>query len=424
MIRNTTPCLALVAAMALTGGAKAQWNDLGAPHLDAPSQYGYNVIAVSPDGRNIAAHSTKLVMSPFSMEGRYITSTDYGATWSEHPASISAPNFLFWSGDALFVKEATESALKVSTDQGATFTVRNADYQPSYVSGHILRASIDSWFTIKQTSVMPPEFDLFRSTDQGATWNSVGPVSIAANPNFFLYDVANNGYIVSTSVVGASYSTDAGLTWNAGSFPTSLTVSHKNSLFKADNGDFILLEWAMKALYKSTDNGVTWAQVSTNIPSNVDGCGFYQNDLICTCADGSTYKSTDGGTTFNQLTAPGQILAPGSYPMTWSEDNLFVAGLNKVYRYGTLSAASVGEADGGPARIVVFPNPSNGRFMLANVPARSHVRILDITGKVVHEAGAQGGDVLIDAGHLNNGAYVVRVENQGHVTNKRLVISR
>lgn len=406
--------------------ANAQWTDLNAPSAASPDQYLYLKVAVSTDGKNIAAYCSKIQISPFLMDNKYVVSSNYGISWTEHPApENSTPNDMFWDGDDLFVKLPNDSTLKKSTDFAANFTNQNSNFFSTTMSENILMSSNNKWYLVKNVGVS--QFNLQESTNKGVSWSDLGTVSNSANPNFFEYLFANNGNVISTSVTGASYSTDHGLTWSASNFPSAITVSQANCISKATNGNVILFEWATKKIFRSTDNGVNFSLVtSTSLPSNTNRCAFYQNDLICVCLDGSTHKSTDEGVSFTQLTPPGGILesafGSGNEIMIETNSNIYIAGKNKIYRYGILTVGI--EDEKVVDKFDLYPNPANDLVTIAKIHNGSSVKVFDVSGKSVYSSISTGEQLTINIADFTNGIYMVCIENKGNATNMKLVVNK
>lgn len=406
--------------------ASAQWNNLNAPSSTSPDYYLYLKMAVSLDGKNIATYCSKLQISPFLMENKYIVSSNYGTSWAEHSAPAnSTPNDMFWDGNDLFVKYPSDSALKKSTDYGANFSNQNPNFFSTTMSENILMSSNNKWYLVKNVGLN--QFNLQESANKGVSWSNLGSVSVSANPNFFEYLFANNGNVVSTSVAGTSYSTDNGVTWTASTFPNGITVSQANCISKASDGDIILFEFSQKKIYRSTDNGVNYTLVnSTNLPSNSNRCAYYQNDLICICLDGSTHKSTDDGASFIQLTAPGAILesafGSGNEIMIETTSNIYIAGKNKIYRYGNLSTGIEDKTE--EINYLVYPNPAKDFVILNNLPASSTIKMYDVTGKQVYSSSITNEQTIINTSTYTNGIYLISIENNRGITYKKLVVTK
>lgn len=72
----------------------------------------------------------------------------------------------------------------------------------------------------------------------------------------------------------------------------------------------------------------------------------------------------------------------------------------------------------------LYPNPADNIVNFSNIPENSTINIIDLTGKVMYEKTASGYDESVDVSGFSGGVYLVRVENNGSITHKKLVINR
>ncbi len=79
---------------------------------------------------------------------------------------------------------------------------------------------------------------------------------------------------------------------------------------------------------------------------------------------------------------------------------------------------------GSKQEISIYPNPANSSFVLeTGNTEKQTVNIFDITGKVVLSKIINGNSTL-DIRSLNEGVYIVNINNSEGLVNKRLVIVR
>lgn len=167
---------------------------------------------------------------------------------------------------------------------------------------------------------------IMKSTDYGATWNSVSTTagtSIACSSDGSIVYVANLG-------TGLYKSTNSGNTWSYVTTGQPLNSIESNSGFTTYNvyqvacdatGMKLLMTTNLsKVIYRSIDGGVTWPymynipdSLTTNSPvtlaSNVDGSVLY---AAFNNTDQNIYKSIDNGTTWNVISTQGTIVGPFS----------------------------------------------------------------------------------------------------------------
>jgi hypothetical protein len=397
----------LICSLFVSFNAIAQWNSLNALSGSGTDSYDYNLLAVSDNGKNIAAYTFKSVMTPFSLSYIYVVSNDYGATWYEHPAPNSMPYQLFWDEDKLFVAETNTTDLKSSSDFGATFSVH---YTGLYVVGfatNIFRLSATNWIVTKKFGSID---HLMQSTDKGVTWTDMG--AITGFPVFFSYVVANNGNLISMTGGGVGYSSDNGLTWQNSTLPTTIQITNRHKFSKAPNGD-LLMYVHLYGLFKSQDNGVTWQTVTTSLPTNASNCAFQGSEVICISSDASTHISTNNGVSFTQLTAANQLYTSGiigSIILEKTPNNLYTSGRNKIYIYGTAPSSISNTTE--QIHFNISPNPSLDMIVLGglNTNEKLDYKIVSIDGRLMKQTTLTS--TSLDVSDLNSGYYFIQIKNK------------
>lgn len=225
---------------------------------------------------------------------------------------------------------------------------------------------------------------IYRSLDSGATWqpcnigyNARGTCGLAIDPN------NANRCIAIGANSGPSYgnfhglyvSTNQGASWSqaiardeAGYRDTRDQVAYaKNSL---SGGASQIIYWASSGggLYKSTNAGGSWAQVSSNLSDAVEGASILKvnpnNGYVYLGNSNGVYRSTNGGTTFsNTLSGAVQGLdVKGNY--------VFVSKQGGVWRSTNSGASNSFSKLTGTNLPTTVPlrnvrvNPSNSNYLL------------------------------------------------------------
>lgn len=198
----------------------------------------------------------------------------------------------------------------------------------------------------------------FRSTNAGATWQTVDIVSSTATPAFtaptlskMMFPSRTTGYAVG-SRNGVYKTTDGGLTWTSinpfpalneavnGSAYTSYTgvwALDNNTVFVLGN---IFTTAGFKRLYKTTDGGATWTDISNNINTllpvgNMLYVMFHDVNNGYVCGSNVLFTTNNGGATWSMEVAPHGNLnnALGFSPRTvsattpFANRKVFMAGL-------------------------------------------------------------------------------------------------
>jgi len=230
---------------------------------------------------------------------RCLVSTDYGATWNV--SNAPQPTFpAVWSSDgSLLFAGASRTWIYVSTDQGATFTLRNLNVL--YTSGTVDK--FDCSETGQYVAMATSAGQVIYSTDFGVTW---ARVLAAIGNNLKELKMTSDGSFMYTHVYSgyAMYSTNFGASWTGA--PThkygdytlgfDLAVNGSNRPFTAVNGNYILV---------SPDfftHHITM-QPSASVFSDVAMSGNGQFQTV-TRESQSLMRSTDFGATWSACNSP------------------------------------------------------------------------------------------------------------------------
>jgi hypothetical protein len=73
--------------------------------------------------------------------------------------------------------------------------------------------------------------------------------------------------------------------------------------------------------------------------------------------------------------------------------------------------------------ISIFPNPSSYLVNIGNIPNNSTVRIMDMTGKLVYSSTVVDTQTTISTLEFLNGIYLIQLENNGNISNKKLIVN-
>ncbi|MCX7610789.1 MAG: T9SS type A sorting domain-containing protein [Ignavibacterium sp.] len=219
-------------------------------------------------------------------------STDGGETWT-NIYSTGASNYLEIACDPqnnVYVANSTNGLL-ISTNGGINFT----NVPVSTFGGNSVNTVACGPNGLVLVGVTSG--GIYRSTDYGATFTqTLSGYSIVSlefdkfNPNR-VYAGSS-----STTLNGFFISTNGGLTFSG---PTnSINVWE---ILQRQNGElFVLGTTAGYPVLKSTDLGLTWAQVGTT-PNAIRGACLDLVENIYAAGNGGVYRSTNGGQTFTNM---------------------------------------------------------------------------------------------------------------------------
>jgi len=234
---------------------------------------------------------------------------------------------------------------------------------------------------------------LFKSTDNGATFNTIDIAVTTASPAFtapnlsqLAFPSRNIGYVAGTRN-GVYKTTDAGATWTSiNPFPAlnenpvgfaNRFVTYTDIMAVDDNTVFVVgnmyTNQNNRRVYKTTDGGTTWTDISGNIDQlnsgNITTVLFHDADHGYIGIGNTICKTDDGGATWILDISPTGIIsqtmafAPRIVPAAINMENrkMFFAGFsgpggssNNIMEYGNPANISVNSTE-----TVVNTNCSN-----------------------------------------------------------------
>lgn len=227
---------------------------------------------------------------------------------------LPAPNATGWVqcidedvvGGKLYVGMSTGGGIYVSTDNGATWSLKANGLTPNQI---IFDIEVDNSGVAYAVGTK-----IFKSTNGGDLWEELAN-SVSGMTNLH---ITSGGTIFAgheTAVGnGISRSTDGGTTWEFArtGLPTiivgpatyyrsvsSITSDGSGNLYATVNGGNASTE---AGVYKSTDNGGSWTRMSSGLLANINvkSVIYSPNGMLYVGVRNRVYKSIDGGTTWVQ----------------------------------------------------------------------------------------------------------------------------
>jgi photosystem II stability/assembly factor-like uncharacterized protein len=225
-----------------------------------------------------------------SLGADLLRSSDGGATWAAMASPGCVTDIVEISPGVL---SATGCGIYRSTDDGATWTLIGSDEM----------VSLDQHWFSADTGVVISEVVLWRTTDGGDTWSETPATSFV----FHTLDFAGDEGILcgieeplgseEPLPTGVWTTTDGGVTW---------TIRDANSAGRAPlavgGGRFLTV--AHHDVIESLDGGATWSDVATAPASDARAFARSGSVLVCGGAGGYLFRSTDDGLTWADVTSP------------------------------------------------------------------------------------------------------------------------
>lgn len=203
------------------------------------------------------------------------------------------------------------------------------------------------------------EFELYTTTNGGTTWVPVPGANIPnpQNGNEFGYtrqiDISGNNVWFTTSTGRVYHSSDQGLTWSVFNTPVAdfggaVTTGTSANLSFADANNGLIIDNAGD-VYKTTNGGTTWNQITTTGPVYTNSLCYIEGTNVAfstgaaTGASGSSY-STDGGLTWNPIDTEQHLFVEFSTPsIGWSGWFNQDATTNGMWKWNDLSSAMIAD---------------------------------------------------------------------------------
>jgi len=377
---------------------------------------GLNVTSFTSQGNNLyVASSVHLYIS-----------SDNGTAWTDlnQPGDILASNSMFiFSGISW-----NSGGLNRSSDNGTTWSFAGP-YSSSCIRS--LAANENNIYTGIEVCAQANSAHFWTSSNNGANWiersftylaNRV--ISLAVN---------GNNVFAGTSIYGIFKSTDNGTTW------AQTLLNNQRVYSLAVNGNNVFAGTSSNGVYRSTDNGTTWTQTSLN-NQLVYSLVVSGNNIFAGTDQNGVYLSTDNGFNWNQRNE-GLSLSPINALYIFNNYILAGTGGSGVYRRSLSELIGINPISSEIPNVFAlyqnYPNPFNPvtkiKFALPPSPQGEgpgvRVTIYDILGKEVttlvnEQLKSSTYEVEWDATNYPSGAYYYKLVAGSFVETKKMVLLR
>jgi hypothetical protein len=354
----------------------------------------------------------------FAVNGLAYRSTDSGATWEE-----SGPKYDFtWQGP-----EHRTDVTSLASDGNAVY------------------AGVGSYLTEKGSNGGWASGGLWRSTDDGSTWNAINnglPYAVGTTIPIGGI-VATKEYLLAAAARGSIYrSTNGGNSWSLSTTGLQYDENFAGSgqLFQVGGITYLHQNGAT---YQSNDGGITWSIMSPALPDGFEWTGpsstlddkFYTQtyrrlgdtaiEYHLLMLEGGIWNDISSlqpeGVRFGPMVRAGNYIYAGS----------FEHGVWKEYLQKPDISSSVRQPEGIQAgmELTGYPNPTKGTAEVRYNLAERSQTILSLVNSIGEEIERmdlgmlQAGEHVsqLDMGNLPAGAYMLRLTANGHARQGRIV---
>ncbi len=407
-----------------------------------------------------------------SDSGKILRSTDHGATWTHlNPGGLTAMNnisTLFSGGDSVFAG-ATDGRVFVTRDHGRNWSEfftgyninqvlsmaknTNSHFFVGTLGGGVFR-TIDNgvnWVEFNnglsvldvRSLTVTSQGDLIAGTLGGGIFRSTSPQtnwtlssSGLTDLNVYCVQSSSGQIVLAGTSTGVYKSTNNGLTW-ASSSGSIGTAAIQSLAFSPTGFIFAGLSNGNPAIYLSSDNGQTWAPSlqfppgsSTTVYSMVANSAGH----IYAASAVSVYRTTNNGNSWQDFySEQGSNITRGA--AITRDQVVFIGGYSGVYRSTQPTVSVDDQSTAYPEGFFLeqnYPNPFNPKTTIVyGLPSSSHVNlsVFNMLGQMIAQLVSENQD----AGHhqvefigdgLSSGIYFYRLQAGGLVQTKKLLLLR
>ena len=253
--------------------------------------------------------------------GLLMKTTDAGSTWSaQNPGTTEdLLSIDFYDKDTGYAVGSNGVILK-TINGGNTWAVS------AYGTSYIYKVYVVSPSNVILGSSSSTTGRMIRSTNYGASWQSVTPAAFSSGTVYGIsFGDANNGVAVSSGL-NIYRTTDGGATW-ANKANLGSNVIYCVSFISPTK---VLAGDAAGNVLVSTDAGETWTSNSGN-GTKLFGIDFFDNNVYLSGSAGTILRSDNGGTSFGACF--------GMYTQQMLRGIQFIDGTNGLACGGATSAA-------------------------------------------------------------------------------------
>jgi photosystem II stability/assembly factor-like uncharacterized protein len=278
--------------------------------------------------------------------------------------------------------------------------------------------------------------DVFVSYNRGTTWNNFSNGAVSSSFKTAMLQAPSDPNVIYLSSDSVMYkSTDRGQTWASLGLPAGsgvkiisyIAIDHNNpqhlwiSYANFENGNKV---------FESTDGGLSWINISLNLPNSPVNCIIHENN-----SNNGLYVGTDVGVYYYNSNLGSWIDFNNQLPNVIVMELEIAPSIGKI-RAGTYgrglwesdiysNSSSTDEPLTLKEELILFPNPANN-IVNIKIPEdwkaeRVLFEIYDINGKRIEAEYQNTTNFSKNIEYLANGIYVIAISSNSRHFVKRLV---
>ena len=284
------------------------------------------------------------------------------------------------------------------------------------------------------TTIFAGYTEVYKSTNRGDSWTAISNNLLAGSSGSTLQALAiapsDSQFIYTSSGNVLYFTSNAGTTWNT----TTLAGTNRITAILVHPSQPNTL-WVSRAgfgskVFKSSDGGITFQNVSGTLPNVPANCLFYEPSS----ANG-IYVGTDLGVYYKNDSLANWVAYNNGLPAVTVTDFAIYSPANKlrIATYGrgiwetNLYSTNVGISENSTTQpISIYPNPANDFFNVLNPikSGKTQVVVRDIQGRFIYnvDANMNAIDTKIDCKNWANGIYIVQIINENKMLSNNKIL--
>lgn len=334
-------------------------------------------------------------------------------TWSPSNTGISTSNI----NEIITSIEGTNINLYAATDAGV-FRSTMLGFNWTAVNNGLTNLNVGTVFSDGNVLYAGTPGGAFRSVDYGLLWT---PMTIGA-PSQVVSCFYKNGSDMLAGLIGVGQylyrSTDQGLTWE----PYGTGVYEIQQIDGLDGELFAL---SGTVIYHSLDNGATWNLVGPGLVPGMPVSDITTgNDYwwIATYAGG--YVQHTDSANFRMITT-GMPMGGSNLSAVARNDNWIVYGTvnNGIWYEAESVVTGLDNESSKLQEMILSPNPVIDKFRVSGAFVQKQewgYSVMDFTGQI-SSSGMAKGDATIDVRNLSSGIYFIRVNSEHRSIVKKII---
>jgi photosystem II stability/assembly factor-like uncharacterized protein len=185
-------------------------------------------------------------------------------------------------------------------DGGTTWRNINLDIFPSDPFYNVYCRDADNCFVVGNSGTNGP--DHWRTTDSGATWQRITNFPLGGSWNQIDFVSASVGFMGSNGATART--TDGGATWTLRSdystCPVIYGMDFRDAQLGLTGGNRVSTNDGGPGIFKTTDAGVTWVR---KFPQSSNAVLWLNDSTAIAIVGDSIYRSTDTGETWSEISS-------------------------------------------------------------------------------------------------------------------------